>query len=524
MSKNNDKARSIFFPYLSHNIRQPLNSVIDAIALLLEKDLSLTQSRYLETVNDQANDLLMLINDILDLTRIEQGNFNLINERFDLRAALQGVANLIARDARNANIDFEYFIHPEVHTWVRGDVGRLRQVLTNLGWLSLTQSSGSSTMLDVTVEEDKKDSVKVRCSISDTTSRLSPKLIELLNVCESDRDMNALESHPDVCLRMMLSKRLAEMMGGDFAIEAEESAGATYHFSATLAKSVFAAGHEDETDAELKNVRIMLIDEDDESRAEMEEMIHVWGAKVLALPNCDAAYMRLRETASIGESFDLVIISTQLKGQDAENFARAVKSDSLVRDISIILVAPVGRRGDAARLQQVGISGYLTKPTSQRQVRRCIKFVLARKDSGESPKFVTRHVLSELSRSRIRVIIVEENSVHQLSLRRMIEKLGFDPEIVAEPDVAISLLKENAYDLAFLDLSMKGFNGKRAAGLIRGRSDKAVCVVGMMTRAPKNEGKSYIDAGFDEVVVRPIRDEGLLEILEKVVQRINSVI
>ncbi len=523
MSKDNNTS-SIFFPWLSHNIRQPLNSVFDAIALLMQKDLSLTQNLYLGAISDKTNELLMLINDILDLTRIEEGNFNPLNERFDLRAAAQSVAGLLSKDALYANIDFEYYIHPEVHTWVRGDVGRFRQVFTNIGWLALNQSRESAIVMDVTMEEENVGNVLIHCTINDAISRPSKKLLAFLDQCEKGESIGAIKENPEFCLRVMLSKRLVEMMGGKFVIESFDSAGASYRFSARFEKSVIVAGDETERDAELSDIRILLVDGDDESRAKLTDMMQGWGAKALPLPHCDAAFLRLRETAAKGNPFDIVLISTQLDSQEAENFGRAMKNDPLLKDIPLILAAPVGRRGDAARLQQVGFSGYLTRPFSAAQVRRCVKYVLKAEnsvDAGQAPVLVTRHLLTELSRSHMRAIIVEDNTVHQLALKRMLEKLGYYPEVVAEPDMAIITLEEHEYDLAFLDLSLKGFNGKRAAKIIREKSGNAF-IVGLLNRKPKNDGKGYLESGFSKIIVRPIKEETLVELLENAVAQMGE--
>jgi len=356
-----------FFAWLSHRVRQPLNGVIETIEHLFALPMTPAQEHSLKAIRQSTQDLVMMINDILDLTRLSEGNFRLFEGRFDLRGAITNVADLdlLKKESRGRDVDFSCSIHPEVPAPVLGDAGRLRQALANMGRVSMAGATAGEIMIDATVQAETNERVTIRFSVSDDSGRLPKSLLDAVNEKPVDDWFLTENARTPEVLRMALTRMLAELMGGAFGVEAGGETGLTYWFTADLAKTASLEAGEPENDNHLQGTRVLFLFDNPENGEKIGGWLGEWGCDFETAPKAGEVLGMLRSAANSPSPFRLLLISTELHGQEAEDLGRQIRKDEALSGTALVLLSSVGRRGDAARLGEIGFSVYLTPPSGR---------------------------------------------------------------------------------------------------------------------------------------------------------------
>ncbi|MEP6605832.1 MAG: response regulator, partial [Nitrosospira sp.] len=479
-----NRAKSEFLANMSHEIRTPMNGVLGTVGLLLNTSLTSSQRELARLARASGETLLTIINDILDFSKIEAGKLTIAPTPFDLLETVEEVAGMIAMQPtrkNDVNVIVRYL--PNVPRYVMGDMGRIRQILTNLTSNAIKFTDKGHVLISVETDALEEDAVVLRFSVEDSGIGIAPGKLESLFDKFTQADASTTRKHGGTGLGLSISKQLVKLMGGTITAKSRVGIGSTFWFTLRLP---LQSNHPAEArpQVELEGVRVLIVDDNAVNRLVLQEQIRVWKMRIGSCASAADALRMLREAQAAGNPYQIAILDYQMPEMDGEMLGQAIKRDPLLRDIELVMLSSLGQEGDVReRLRKIGFAAYLVKPARQSELletlttiwdAHCNHCTIDLMDDGQH--FPQAHEAPTTcgvvpSFAGTRVLLAEDNTTNQIIAAMMLRSLGCEVDIAVDGWQAILRIDEFPYDIVFMDCEMPEMDGFEATATIRRRTD-----------------------------------------------------
>ena len=527
------RAKSEFLAHMSHEIRTPLNGVIGMTDLLLDSGLTESQRRFAQLAKSSGELLTGIINDILDFSKMEAGKLEIVANDFDLHDTAEEVMAVLARAASAKNLELACYIDPAVPVKVRGDGDRLRQVLINLINNGIKFTERGSVVLRLAAQPQDDGHTTVRFTITDTGVGIPRDRIGRLFQAFSQADASTTRVYGGTGLGLVISKQLAELMGGEIGVDSEAGVGSTFWFTIVLesrerpGSSAMAREHLDP-----RELRVLAVDDYDVQRSILCEQIESWGMRAEVAPDGERALQAIADAVAEGDPFQVALVDMDMPGMDGVEFAAAVKARPEISDTVMVILVSVDSDVDPAWVREIGCVGCMTKPVKQSALFDTIMDALATSNRNPSsapprdePGAGDAPGGPAPAQSGPRILVAEDNEINQILVKEVLSRMGLRCELVENGQLAVEQARSGQFDLVLMDCQMPVMDGFDAAREIRrleqaeqipGESAFHIPIVALTANAMRGDRERCLEAGMDDYATKPINPKELLNTIERV--------
>ena len=520
-------AKSEFLANMSHEIRTPMNGVMGMAELLATTNLDAKQKMFTDVIVKSGASLLTIINDILDFSKIDAGQMELDTAPFILADAIEDVATLVSAKVAEKDLELIVRIDPKLPQMMVGDVGRIRQIVTNLLGNAVKFTEQGHVYVNVSGEVTDGGNGKIaglRFQVEDTGIGIPKEKCDQIFTKFSQVDASATRKHEGTGLGLSIASSLVELMGGTIGVESQAGSGSNFWFNIDLPVHGEISSVK-KIPIDVSDASVLIIDDNQVNRAILSEQMNAWGFDSAATTSGLEGLQVIRTAQKNNLNIDLVILDYQMPGMSGEEVLSEIRNDTSIKDLPVIMLTSVDSSKANQTLTRLGVNANLTKPTRSSMLLETILQVITdhRAFMRQKADVATLQAIGQhkepIEEETIDVLVAEDNEVNQIVFRQVLEETGLKFKIVENGRLALSHYKIRSPKMILMDVSMPEMNGKEATRAIRKfeteHGHTKTPIIGVTAHALKGDMEACIDAGMDDYLAKPISPSKLTAKIEQ---------